>query len=152
MVEKKFEKLQKLYSLPVWKELDHEFEVHTIENDNFLLREIIKKMDDRLDSFTQLIENILSPDAGSLSDICEVRCFSESDKTKFFELFKKLKFFRLLFYETNLTRDEKKEAHAINDFFGAWVDLKKELIPIVSELQSCWIKESEPEELNEYFG
>ena len=116
------------------------------------MRQIRKKIADRIDEITDFIGSILQPSAESLVDMHECRFFDDKDKGKIVDIYKHLMFLRRQATEANLSNDENDEAGLISDFFKAWVNLKKELMPFMKKMKSCWEKETEIEEKLEYFG
>ncbi len=152
MDEKEYNKIKEKHSLPNWQSINNEFELANIEEENFLLRAIAKKVDDRLDSYLHLSERLLVPDAGSMSDIYEAKCFDDKTKQEILEVFKKLKFLKSQYNEATLTRDDSGYSKFINESLKVWDDLKKKILPWVKELESCWLKAPDKEDLFEYLG
>ena len=55
-VKETYQKLSKKYQLPPFAEIDTAFEISTIEYEEFLLREVRRKMVEKLDSFIKVLE------------------------------------------------------------------------------------------------
>ncbi|MBU0472404.1 MAG: hypothetical protein KKF89_01905 [Nanoarchaeota archaeon] len=75
-MKKEYEQLQKKHDLPTLNNMDKDFQISTIEAKKFLLKEIAKKMNEKIESYANLLEQILNP---------------ESDTNKELNLYRKLK-------------------------------------------------------------
>ena len=117
----KYSKLQAKYSLPDIDILDYEFE---IEKDKpFILREIRRRVSDKLNIYCDLLHGILQPDTSSIEQMYEVTHFDEKAKAGIFNLYKKL--MRLHRYSVEAALDgEELEAKFINDVFKEWKSIK----------------------------
>ena len=62
-----YAKLKKEFKLPEYSLLDNEFEISTIETPGFLLRQIRRKIEERISSINHRIENVLHADSNSVS-------------------------------------------------------------------------------------
>ena len=52
-IKKRYEELVKKYKLPSFTSLNNEFEISTIEHEEFLLREIRRKIDENPNEFAR---------------------------------------------------------------------------------------------------
>jgi len=48
-IEKEYGKLSKKFKLPKFKEIDSEFEISNLENERFLIRNILRKVEEKLE-------------------------------------------------------------------------------------------------------
>jgi len=142
-IQKAYEKLAKKYSLPAFEAVNHELELSTIENTDFLLREMRHKLIERIDFFAKLIEEQLHPEGASFSSLNESSDFPESEKKKIYLLYKKLMFFIRMGIETAVENDDKDIADYFNAAFNAWQELKKELSAYTAKLKDSWAKDIE---------
>lgn len=153
MVKEEYYKLKKKYSfLPNFTELNNEFEITTIENTDFLLREIRRKMGEKFSIFMDRLARTLQPETISISEFYEFRCFTTDEKTELFALFKELRFQYRHFMNLDLMINDKKEAEAIRDALKFWQSFRKKLLPFFETLEQCWKKEYEEKEILEYLG
>jgi hypothetical protein len=152
MIKTTYEKLKKKFSLPDYDSVNRELEIADIESEDFLLRKIREKVSDRIDTIAETLGSLLQPSADSLADMHECRFFTDKDKKKMVEIYKKLMIIKRNAAEAEIERDDKLDAKAVNDFFKNWPKLKKDILPIIRKLKSCWEKETEIEEKLEYFG
>jgi len=149
-IEKAYNKLKERYSLPDFEALNKEFEISTIENEDFLLREIRKKIADKINTMCGFFEGLLSPD--NIAAIYEYKAFDDNERKKVFELYKKLKVLEKLSLELSLNPYEEKHAEFINDFFNSWEKIKDEIITIIRKIKAFWEKKSTKKDNEEYFG
>ncbi|MBW2973418.1 hypothetical protein KY346_03425 [Candidatus Woesearchaeota archaeon] len=154
MVKKEYELLKKKYALPDFDVLDKEFEISTIEVDGgFLLREIKKKIKERLAHACEIITKMIQPETTSLSDLYEYRCFDDDAKKKIFEVFTKIMHLLRKVQETELILEATEDAKIIKEASDKWPDIRKQMIPFVKELEVCWEQMPESDqELKEYLG
>ena len=145
-------KLCKKYKLPKFEEIDKEFEISSLENERFLIRNTLRKIAEKLEIYSDAIGNLVHPDGSSLSSMYEVRFFSDDEKDGMYKLFKKLMKANRDIAAIVLSADEKKEADFLNDFFNGWLNMKKELIAYMGKMRESWEKESTIEEDLGYFG
>lgn len=137
-IEKQYIELKKKLKLPDFKEIDFEFEISDLEETNFLLREIIRKMAERLDFCSTMLEEILQPDTSNLYALHETRNFDEDEKKKMYELYTKLMNFNRQSIEVSMEHNEKEEAEFISSLFNDWKTLKKELLVFVKKMRASW--------------
>jgi len=146
-----YEKLRKKYSLPTYDSLNNEFEISAIEQD-FVLRNVIRCVMDKLDFYGKLIDaELLQPDT-SLASLHESKFISNSEKMKVYELFMQIMFLERWAIETILKRSEKEEAEYITVALKEWQTIRKELLPFISTIKEAWTnKKLISQEIN-YFG
>lgn len=145
----KYDELQAKYSLPDLELIDHEFE---IEKDKpFILREVRRKIQDKIELYCDLLHGLLHPDTASIEQMYEVAHFAEKEKSDIFKLYKKL--MKLTRYSIEAALDgEELEAKFINDVFKEWKNIKEELRKVVSKMKSSWDNNETKEEDLRYLG
>ena len=151
-IEKEYDKVCKKFKLPKFKDIDSEFEISNLENAKFLIRNVLRRIEEKLEFYIEVIGNLVHPDASNLSSMYEVRYFSEDEKNHMYMLFKKLMKANRNIIELILGNDEKNQSIFLNSFFNEWLDLKKELMIHINKLKDSWEKESTIEEDLGYFG
>lgn len=151
-IEAEYNKLCKKFKLPKFEEIDREFEISTLENERFLINNILRKIVEKLEVYTEAIGNLVHPDASSLTSMYEIRYFSDDEKNDMYKLFKKLMKINREIVELLLDADEKKEADFLNGFFNEWLNMKNDLKAYISKMKESWEKESTIEEDLGYFG
>ena len=137
-IEKQYNELRKKLKLPEFKGLDEELEISDLEETNFLLRAIIRRIAEKLDFYTTMLEEILQPDTSNLYAMHETRFFDENEKKRMYDLYTKLMDYNRQSIELSLERDEKNDIDFINNFFYRWGELKKELLSFVKKMRTSW--------------
>ena len=151
-IEKEYSNLSKKYKLPKFKEIDNEFEISALENEKFLIKNILRNISEKLESYIEFISNLVHPDGSSISSMYEIRFFSEDEKNGMYNLFKKLMKIDRNIAELVLRNDEKEQSDFLNKFFIDWMDIKKELVDYIKKMKDSWEKQSTIEEDIGYFG
>lgn len=149
-VKEEYEKLK--LDLPDFSVLDFEFELSTLEDEQFLLREVVKRCEERISSVLNLLSNVLQPDAGSFTQLYECAYFSQQEKEKVAELFKRGMILQrgLLLAEVSL--DDGECGHVLNHVAKDWPSIRKEAAGVLAKLRECWEQPSETKEILGYFG
>ena len=89
-IEQEYNKLSKKYKLPKFNEIDSEFEVSSLENERFLIRNILRKIAEKLEFYIDIIGNLVHPDASNISSMYEIRYLTNDEKNNMYLLFKKM--------------------------------------------------------------
>jgi len=150
-IRKKYDKLKEKYALPDFDELNNEFELSTIECEEFLLRKIRKKIADKINAMCEFLEGLLSPD-NTIANIYEYKAFDDDERKKIFELYKRLKILEKLALELSLNHDNEKDAKFIKNVFSLWNKIKTEMTTFIKKIKDFWEKESTTEYKAGYFG
>ena len=123
--EKQYNELRKKLKLPEFREIDLEFELSDLEETNFLLRAITRRIAEKLDFYSTMIEEILQPDTSNLYAMHETRYFDDDEKKQMYELYTKLMNFNRQSIEVSLEDNEREEAEFISNVFNEWKILKQ---------------------------
>ena len=150
-IKKKYNELKEKYSLPDFEVLNKNFEISAIEHEDFLLRQIRKKIADKINAMCEFLEDLLSPDT-TMANLYEYKAFDDDERKKIFDLYKKFKVLEKLSLELSLNHDEEKDAEFINDFFSSWDKIRNEMATFVKKVKSFWENESTKEYKAGYFG
>lgn len=151
-IEKQYNELRKKFKLPEFKGIDNEFEISDLEETNFLLRAIIRRIAERLDFYSTMIEEILQPDTSNLYAMHETRFLDEDEKKQMYDLYSKLMNFNRQSIEASLEHNEKNDVDFINNLFNEWKELKKELLSYVKKMRASWKTETDIKEDLGYLG
>ena len=73
--EKQYNELRKKLKLPDFREIDFEFEISDLEETNFLLRATVRKMAEKLDFCSTMLEELLQPEPSNLYAMHETAFF-----------------------------------------------------------------------------
>ena len=150
-----YEKLKKKYNLPDYDKLDFEFEllyITGIQEINFPLRYIRRRMCDKISWYIGHMQSILQPNPSSIINMQESSFLAE-DKDKITELIKELIRITSVSILRELEYDEKEDAEFIKNNFKRWIDLKKELIILNKKIINKWKEKIKEEKSKEkYIG
>ena len=151
-IEKQYNELRKKFKLPEFRETDNEFEISDLEETNFLLRAIVRRIAEKLDFYSTMLEEILQPDTSNLYAMHETRFFDENEKKGMYDLYSKLMNFNRQSIEVSLEHNEKEEADFINNILNNWKEIKRELLNYVKKMRASWKKETDVKEDLGYLG
>lgn len=153
MISDAYEELRKKYRhLPSFEELDHDFEISTLESEKFLLRAIKKRMAERLDDVSSTLGDIIHPSSESIALMYEWRFFDPKEKKGIVALFRRVQFLLRAFCEADLIQDDEIDSRLIADSHKAWKEVRKECLPLVKRLKDAWTRETEYKEDLGYLG
>lgn len=151
-IEKEYGKLASKYNLPDFKSMDLEFEINELESTSFVLRSILEKAAEKIEFYTNLINDLLQPDTASLSSMHETMFFMDGEKSSMHDLFKKLMKSHRSIIMLILEQDEKKQAEFLKSFCREWEEIKKQLLLYLDKMKGSWDKETSTEQDLGYFG
>ncbi|MEM4267857.1 MAG: hypothetical protein QXK37_03405 [Candidatus Woesearchaeota archaeon] len=150
--EKSYKSLQKKFALPDWNELDKIFEVSMIEKDRFILREIRRKITEKLEHYIKILDGVMNPDT-SVSCLHECRFFTDTEKKAIFDLYSELMTYVRNSDICGLVSDEKMDAEFISSVTSQWPKIQSRLYKILEKLKKSWMeKEVSEKDIIAYFG
>lgn len=152
-LEKEYNNLKKKYKLPDFEKLNNEFELSSYKDidPKFLLRNIRKRIIEKVASIVRFLEEILHPSGQSIVIMNEIKFFDENKLNGINSLLKRFMLIarQSLVLDTGL--NESENADFITAVLKEWPDLKKELRIIAIVLRDSW-KEEEKTDTESYFG
>jgi len=148
---KEYEQLRRKYKLPPFKQLDEEFELRKIDDDGFLIREIMRQMCRKLRWYASILEPILNPHPDSLHALIETKILENENRKSYFELYRKI---WALVYEGMLIefKSEREIATFIKKVWREFPKLNEEMYKVMSKIVRGWRHFEEKEYLNGYLG
>jgi len=153
MEKEKYEPFKKKYNLPSFKELDRLFEISDIEVSNgFLLRQVRKKIHEKIDFLNSLLNEVIYPEPSSLVSMHECRVFSEKDKEEAFDLFGQLMTLVRTSNELELSQMESHDAEFIKNVHKEWKSYTKRVSVFVGKMKESWKKTLPSDEELNYLG
>jgi len=150
--EKQYNELRKKHKLPEFKEIDNEFELSDLEETNFLLRAVIRRINEKLDFYATMIEETLQPDTSNLYAMHETRFFDENEKKQMYDLYMKLMNLNRHSIELSLEHNEKDQAEFISNIPAEWKEIKRELLGCIKKMKDSWTSNTETKEDVGYLG
>jgi hypothetical protein len=145
--------VQKKYSLPDFKEMNEEFQIERIaENETeILIREVRKFVMEKFSNYLRFIESVLNPANSPYFIFSIVKTLGNTEKEKLSEIHKQITKFEIEVLILDTKFDERDEAKLIKDSYVEWQKIKKDFLEIVEV-----VKKNLDNELKEkgksYFG
>lgn len=149
-VKEEYEKLN--HKLPRFDDMNNDFELELIKTKHFLLRQIRRRVNEKIIFFCRIIEDLIYPTQQHIINITEIKNFSEERKKKLQEIYRELMYYERVSLMLDVIPDDKKDAEFINDVFNFWRKMKKQMEDVVKIMQESWKKEDISSEKNNYFG
>jgi len=150
-LEKLYAEVKKKVDLPSFVNLDKEFEISDLEETEFFLRKIRRRIIEKFEQFEKFFESLLHPET-SFSSMIECKEFSDREMKEIFELYKKIKIIEKKSDLLEVISDIKIEAEFINETYNKWRDLKVKFLPLMQKTKDCWEKEEIKIEFSNYVG
>jgi hypothetical protein len=151
-IEQRFADIKKRFNLADLSVLDTEFELVSIEKSTNILRDIRKKIFEKLDIMAQVVEPWMQPDAGSFVSLYEYRALGDEDRKAVLKQFQDLMSLHrdCLFAELECT--EQADAAIIIRATKEWPGIRSALAPIAKKVSAAWPKHLEHKDVVGYFG
>lgn len=146
----KYEELKEKYNLPDYDALNFEFELD--KDAKFILRDIRRKINTKINAFLDILEGVLQPEASSLSQMYEINFITEKGKQKVLDFYKKLMKISRNSDEIAINLDESQESEFIKKVFAEWNDIKSEMLLIIQKMKLSWEKELKQDNDMRYMG
>lgn len=150
-MEEIYSKLKAKHGLPEYSVLDREFEISSIEEKTFPLRNVRKKMTEKIEFSLKLLDDMLHPESG-FANFRESGMLTPDERERMFVVIKKLMYYDRL--STELFFDDSDELNAgfITAFMKDWPKLKKDILVFVRKMKDSWQKDVEKKEIVGYLG
>ena len=146
-----YEILREKYGLPGLKAMDREFEISTIEIDTFFIRNIRKKMTEKVEYFADMLLKVLQPET-DISQLHEVSFFSDAEKDELLHTYKKLMYHFKWAVRLVVDDSDKENAEFINETYKMLQDIKPKLKKYCDKIRDTWTKELRTKDKAGYFG
>ncbi len=138
-LKKEYEKIEKKYSLPPFKELNKDFQIEKIAEyeTDCLLREVRKFMADKFLNYLRFVESVLHPVNAPIFIFSIIKSIGSEEKRKFEEIYKKLAGIEIKLIEVDIDSSEEKEAEFIKKSYDMWQGIKKEILEIIESIKKA---------------
>lgn len=149
-----YAKLAKKYKLPNYEALNQDFEIETLDDTNFLLRNVRNKIGEKMEFCIKLLTSILQPEQ-NITDLQECKMFSDEQKKKIYLLYKNLMVQMRFTGVLSMASTEKEEASYLATFYAEWSaknGYRDQLRKILQTLKDSWAKGTEAEDDLGYMG
>ena len=144
-------KVKDAYKLekPSYDDLDKEFEISTIEETNFPIKEIRKKIAEVFESYVKVIESLLQPESDIIA-LHEYNYITEKDRKELHEIFRKLMYY--IRYSNELSLDGMRNEDFIKKAYNDWISMKPRLKTVFAKVKESWNKQIKSSEEIGYLG
>ncbi len=152
-IRKKYDEIKAKYrQLPDFDKLNQEFEMDFIEKEHFLLRQLRRRVNEKIIFFCRVLEGILFPAAHSAINAYESENFMEEQRKDLSELHKQLMVLERRALALDIDTTDQQDVDFICDVFKAWPDFKVRVHEIAVQMQKAWTKKSEQNTEKGYYG
>jgi hypothetical protein len=128
----------KQHKLPSFDTLNADFDIDTLDiHTKHVLKEVAKKIFERIEVFKKTLEVILQPDVSVIS-MMESEFLSDRDHDAVSDLLRRLMQLDRTLLVAEVENSEKLYATFIIEAAKEWQIMKKELLPIAQRLQQGW--------------
>ncbi len=125
------------HQLPTLEFLKREFEFCEIQDPQLIGKDIIKKIVEKLEFFTKILEEILQPDT-NFHALCESSFFDDQAKKQAFQAYRKVMVLYKTCIEHLVDSTPESEASCIKQACDTWASLKKDVLPFVQQMTAGW--------------
>ena len=148
-IEKEYSKLKEKYNLPSFEEINSEFEISSIDMSKTanLARGILKNIGNKMASFLNYVEPVISPNPQGLHEYIEVQNTTNDEKKEVFDFYKDLSKKYHKSYSTELVEDEEAIVKEIKNVLKYWNKIKSQFKKISVIIHKAWEKELEKENI-----
>lgn len=124
------------YGLPSWIDLEENFDVSKAfsEGSELVLRDIRRKMNEKMASYLHLFETFLNPQAAPMFILGVLKNLEEKDWEHIRKLYKELAKVQFQQILVDTIYSEDKEAKIIKEIFDIWQKHKHEILTIIEIL------------------
>ena len=150
-VKDTYDAVKKKYTLPDFEDIDHDFEISYIDHEAFFLREVRRKMVDKMEYFLKILEEILQPET-TISNMHECKIYTDSEKEELYNLFRQLMIWHRNALLLTVESNDKSEAEFVSGFAKEWKSIKPLLLKSVKAMRDSWSHHTELKEDIGYMG
>ncbi|MBS3167928.1 hypothetical protein J4216_02295 [Candidatus Woesearchaeota archaeon] len=153
-LRKEYGKLRNKYKdLPSFDDLSKDFEITTIDKEDFLIRRVRRRINEKVVFFCRILENIIYPSMQNALSAYEANFFTDDEKQKLSDIHKELMVIeRESIYLDVEASDDEKNIQFIVKTFKRWEHFKNEIQATVMKMIDTWKNEQKKEEGERYFG
>jgi hypothetical protein len=144
--------LEKQHKLPSFDTLNTDFDIDTIDVEcKHLLKEITKKIFERIEIFKKILETILQPDVSILC-MQEAEFLTDQDHEMMADLARRLMRLDRTLLLAEIENDDQLYAEFVNEAVKEWPRVKKDLKPIIQHMQLGWSTQQKIKQFQQYLG
>lgn len=151
-VKKEYNNIRKKYTnLPKYEKFDAVFEISTLDDDRFLLRNVRRRVMERSEYFIKILESLIQPE-NNFVELIEFKCFNPDDKSKISEVLQKFKILEKKSLIAAIAANDDENVDFIIYAYDMWYEIKSDFMKIAKKLEECWSAEDSVSEKMDYLG
>lgn len=149
--KEKYEELRKKFDLPEFSKINKDFEISLIDKKPLFLRNVRRKVNEKIIFFCRIIEGVLFPNGANFIAATENKVFSDDEKNEILKIYRELMVFERKSLSLDVDNIEEENVKFINEVFNKWPKFKKPLKDFVKKMESAWSRE-DPATTEAFFG
>jgi NhaP-type Na+/H+ and K+/H+ antiporter len=146
-----YQQCARQHALPSFDTLNTSFDIDTIDTSKHVLKEIAKRIFDRIDLFKKVLEGVLQPDT-SLLTMQEAERLTEQDHEMVMKVVRTLMHLDRMLLEAELLNNDAKYAAFIAEASKEWPQVRRNLAPVITRMQAGWNTKQQQERTHHYLG
>lgn len=151
-IETAYAEIEKKYKLPPFEALNKDFDIDVIDPENkHLMKEVAKKIFERIELFKKILETTMQPDVSLLS-MQEADYLAESDHEVVADILRRLMKLDRSLLLAELENDDAIYSIFIKDAVAEWTNIKKELNPLIQHMINGWSTKHKIKQYHHYMG
>ena len=150
-IESLYEVLKEKYKLPSYAKLNWEYEIGNIEEDDLLIRNIRKKITEKIEYMINILSSIIQPETDA-ANLHEASFFDDKEKEDILSMYKLLMYYYRYSSKLNVHDSEKENADFILEADDELKKMKPNLLKYFDKIKESWTKEMKTKDAAGYFG
>ena len=147
-----YAEIEKKHKLPSYDSLNKDFDIDVIDTQSkHLIKEVAKKLFERIELFKKILETSLQPDVSLLS-MQEAEYLNDVDHEVIADVLRRLMKLDRTLLAAELENDENLYAGFIRDAAIEWPKMKKELGPVIQHMLAGWSTKHKIKQFHHYMG
>jgi len=146
-----YETLKQKHDLPELNFMEEKFEISTLDESPFLLRDIRRRMNDRIEFMIKVLDGVVQPDT-VFTDMHEFKSLNEEDKKTALQLYKRLMKMNRTAVVLAIKSTNEEEAAFIRTSSSSWDNVQDSLARIMAKIRDSWTRDFDVEEEVGYLG
>mgnify|MGYP001608998829 CR=1 FL=1 len=141
-LKKEYEKLQKKYSLPSFKEMNEEFEIEKLQEKETetLSREIRRCIADKNVAYLRFAEMFMNPQQAPMFFFSIIKGLNGAEKKQLEELYLHLGKLEIENLALDTSYNEKNDIEYIKKFIKEWKEIKEKFESVMVAIRQSWEK------------
>lgn len=153
MIKEEYNRISKQFSeLPEFDLINKEFEISGFEKEDFLLRQIRRRITERVEMILKIADEFLHPSAETFTNFYECSCFEESEKKELMDVFKNMMLLYRGLIEADVIQEDLSDVKIIRESAMNWSELRKRFVPFVTKVKNHWSHLKQKKEYLGYLG